>query len=96
MIIKVVGLLKVRFHTGLSSYVTFRDMVLLLQSVTACTIGITLFDAMLLADTVIPRSVILLDWGVTLAMLGLVRVLPRLIQDTNWRLVLQSTKAPLP
>lgn len=83
--IKMVGLCQARLHTDLSRYVTFRDMIRLLRATLLCTIGITLLDAMILSEIVIPRSVILLDWGVTLALLGLVRVLPRLIHDTNWQ-----------
>ncbi len=86
LLIKVVGLLQARFHAEFSRYVTFRDMVRMVRTVTICSVGITLLDALVLSSTVIPRSVILLDWGVTLALLAAVRILPRLIHDTDWRL----------
>ena len=83
--VKVIGLGYARIHADVSRYVTFRDMVYLVRCVTLCTVGITLLDTMFLTSTVIPRSVILLDWGVTLAMVCSIRILPRLIHDTNWR-----------
>lgn len=85
LLIKVAGLLQARFHADFSQFVTFRDMVRMVRTVTICSVGITLFDALVLSTTVIPRSVILLDWGVTLTLLAAVRILPRLIHDTDWR-----------
>ena len=86
VLIKLAGLLHAQFHTDFSRFVTFRDMVRLVRTVSICSVGITLFDAMVLSSVVIPRSVILLDWGATIALLAAVRILPRLIQDTDWRL----------
>ena len=84
LVIKTFALLHARFHSSFSRYVTFRDMLSLVRTVTFSTIGITLFDAMVLSSTLIPRSVILLDWGATIVLLAAVRIMPRLIHDADW------------
>ena len=83
--IKSLAILQSRLHQEYTRYVTFRDMLTLARAVTIGSIGITLIDAMLLSNTTIPRSIVLLDWGVSLMLLATVRTLPRLIRDTPWR-----------
>ncbi|MCH2118913.1 MAG: polysaccharide biosynthesis protein [Pirellulales bacterium] len=70
-----------RLHQEYTRYVSFRDMLVLTRTATLCTIGIVLVDAMLLTSVTIPRSVVLLDWGVTLALLAAARTMPRLLRD---------------
>ena len=84
VVVKALALIHSRLHLDYSRYVTFRDMMLLVRTVTISSIGITLLDALLLNYVVIPRSVILLDWGITLGLLAAVRILPRLLSDSNW------------
>ncbi|MCH8841238.1 MAG: polysaccharide biosynthesis protein, partial [Planctomycetes bacterium] len=87
LVVKTLALVQARLHLDCARYVTFRDMLLLVRTVTISSIGITLLDAMVLSNAVIPRSVILLDWGVSLVLLAAVRILPRLISDNDWRLL---------
>jgi len=87
LIIKAIAIAQARLHLDCSRYVTFRDMVLLVRTTTISSVGITLVDAMVLPNSTIPRSVILLDWGVTLICLAAVRILPRLVSDSGWRLL---------
>ena len=87
LVVKTLALVQARLHLDCTRYVTFRDMLLLVRTVTISSIGITLLDAMVLSNAVIPRSVILLDWGVSLVLLAAVRILPRLISDNDWRLL---------
>lgn len=83
--IKMGVILHARLHQDCARYVSFDDMLLLLRTVTLSTVAITLVDAMLFTTVVIPRSVILLDWGVTLMLLAGVRMTPRLIRDFQWK-----------
>lgn len=83
--LKVISLVLARLHREYTRYVTFRDMLVLVRSVTASSIALSLVDSMLLTQLVIPRSVILLDWGVTLSLLAALRIAPRLIRDQQWR-----------
>ena len=92
--VKTVALVHSRLHLEYTRYVTFRDMVLLVRTVTISSIAITLLDALVLSSAVIPRSVILLDWGVCLALLGAVRILPRLISDSDWYLLASPKGTP--
>ena len=85
--VKTAALVHARLHLECTRYVTFRDMVLLARTVAVSSVGITLVDAMALPDWTIPRSVMLLDWGVTLIFLAAMRILPRLVTDSNWRLL---------
>ncbi len=87
LLVKSVAMVQARLHLDCSRYVTFRDMVLLARTTAVSSVGITLVDAMVLSGSTIPRSVILLDWGVTLIFLAVVRILPRLITDSDWRLL---------
>ena len=87
LFVKSVAMVQARLHLDCSRYVTFRDMVLLARTTTISSVGITLVDAMVISASTIPRSVILLDWGVTLILLAAVRILPRLITDSDWRLL---------
>lgn len=93
-VIKLAAIVHSRLHLEFSRYVTFRDMLVIARTVTISSIGITLLDALILADLVIPRSVILLDWGVTFLLVALPRVLPRLIRDSQWRLFSRPLGAP--
>lgn len=83
--IKMAALIHARLHQDFARYVNFNDLLVLLRTVTLATIGITLVDTMLITPLVIPRSVILLDWGVTLMLLAGVRMTPRLIRDFHWK-----------
>ncbi len=67
------------FHIyhGWNRYVTFHDLGAITKAITCGSIGITLVDALVVSGLAIPRSVILLDWGVTLLFVGAQRAAPR-------------------
>ncbi len=85
LLIKSTAILQTQLHLEFNRFVTFRDMLAITRAVTLGSIGITLCDAMLLTNITIPRSVILLDWGISLLLLAAARTLPRLIRDNPWR-----------
>ena len=85
LLIKTTAIAQAQLHLEFNRFVTFRDMLVITRTVTLGSIGITLCDAMLLSHVTIPRSVILLDWGISLILLAAARTLPRLIRDNPWR-----------
>lgn len=83
-----------RLFQGWTRYVNFHDLLLLGKAITASTVGVTLLDALCLPHLQIPRSVLLIDWGATLVVLGAARALPRLIRDDGWRLFSAQVGVP--
>ena len=92
--IKTTALVQARLHLDFSRYVTFRDMVLLIRTVSIASIGITLVDTMLLTHVVIPRSIIVLDWAGTMGLLASIRIFPRLLRDTHWSFLRHENGVP--
>ena len=88
--VKLVAFCHSRLHLELSRYATFRDVMVIARTVTLSSVGVMLVDTLLISAVTIPRSVVCLDWGVTLLMLGAVRFLPRFIRDSDWRLLVAS------
>jgi len=84
ILIKSAAIAQSQLHLEFNRFVTFRDMLTITRAVTLGSIGITLCDAMLLNNVTIPRSVILLDWGMSLLLLMAARTMPRLIRDNPW------------
>ena len=83
-----------RLHEGWTRYASFHDLLLLGQAVTCSALGVTLADAMFLPSVAIPRSIILIDWGMTLLAVGASRAVPRLLRDGGWRLSAPAGSVP--
>jgi len=79
-------------HRGWRRNVAFHDLITLAKSVTAASVAVTVVDALLLPSLAVPRSVVLLDWGVTLLLLAAVRCVPRLVRDARWRLAAREDR----
>src|SRR3972149_4967918 len=94
LVVKWVVFLWFRVHQGWSRYVNFHDLLVLGQAVTASAVGVVLVDTLCLPRMTIPRSVVLIDWGMTLVFVGAARELPRVIRDDAWRLVQASDGVP--
>ncbi len=86
LVIKAIAIIHSRLHLEYTRYVTFRDMLMIARTMTISSIAITLVDAMVFSSVTIPRSVVLLDWGVSLVLIAAARTAPRLIFDNDWRL----------
>ena len=84
LIVKWLAFLWFRVYQGWSRYVNFHDLLVLGQAVTASAIGVVLVDALCLPRITIPRSVVLIDWGMALLVIGAVRALPRLVRNDEW------------
>jgi FlaA1/EpsC-like NDP-sugar epimerase len=94
LLVKWVVFLWFRMHRGWTRYVSFHDLLALGKAVTASAIGVTLIDALCLPQVTIPRSVVLIDWGMTLMVVGAAWALPRLIRDDPWRLFTANEGVP--
>jgi len=88
LIIKLAAFMHSRLHLEFSRYATFRDVMVILRTVTISSVGIMLVDTLMLTSVTIPRSIFFLDWGASLLMLAAVRFLPRFIRDCGWRMTL--------
>ena len=74
-------------------YVTFADLAALLRVSTLATITIAFIDY-LFVDTQIPRSVLLLDWGITILLIGGLRSACRLVRESWWPAISLRERKP--
>jgi len=79
-----------RIDRSWGRFVTFYDLVALIQAATSSLLLTVLIDRFFLAEPTIPRSVFLLDWGATIVVLGGFRALLRILQERNWMSLLQA------
>ncbi|MCH2118821.1 MAG: polysaccharide biosynthesis protein [Pirellulales bacterium] len=78
-----------KLHQSWCRYVTFHDMLVVVQALSCASIAIIVVDTFLLSGLTIPRSIVLLDWGCTLVAVGAVWGLPRLLRDGGWQIFAQ-------
>ena len=88
VVVKVASAGWFRLHQTATRYVTLHDLVLLAKATTAASIGLMLCDSMFAVHVTLPRSVVILDWGTSLVLLGAWRGLPRVWRDAK---LLRST-----
>jgi FlaA1/EpsC-like NDP-sugar epimerase len=79
--LKVVSFNYFRVYQGWGRYVTFHDLTLLLKAATASSFAILLMDFLLYPGLSTPRSVFLMDWGLTIVTIGGIRSLARLLEE---------------
>ncbi len=85
-----------RIDRSWGRFVTFYDLVTLVQAATSSLLLMVLIDRFFLAQRTIPRSVFMLDWGSTIVMVGGIRALSRTLRERNWMSVFfASTKTPV-
>lgn len=82
---KMVGAAWFHIYHGWHRYVTFHDLGAIAKAITCGTIGIVVIDAFLLPEWAIPRSVMLMDWGVSLVLIGALRAMPRVWRGVQQR-----------
>ncbi len=79
--LKVAAFAYFRVYQGWGRYVTFHDLTLLLKAATASSFAILLVDFLLFPAASTPRSVFLMDWGLTIVAIGGLRSLARLLEE---------------
>jgi FlaA1/EpsC-like NDP-sugar epimerase len=92
--VKLLVFVLLRIHQGWSRPVTFYDLVALLKATTASFLVVLLADRYLLAASLIPRSIYLLDWGVTIVTIGGARSILRGFRELAWVPFLPSNQVP--
>ncbi|OHB68815.1 MAG: hypothetical protein A2V70_11365 [Planctomycetes bacterium RBG_13_63_9] len=96
VLIKLVMFGWFRIYRSWGRFVTFYDLITLVQATTSSLLMMVLIDRFLLSEPTIPRSVFLLDWGTTIVMIGGVRALLRILRERNWMSVFSaSSKVPV-
>ncbi len=70
-----------RLYQGWGRYVTFHDLMMLVKAVTASSLLLVLVVHLLRLEVVLPRSVILMDWGLTLVVAGGLRSASRFYNE---------------
>ena len=75
-------------------YVTFADLASLIRASVASTLIIAAIDYFFVEIYQIPRSVLLLDWGTTLLLLGGLRSVWRLIHEHVWPSLTAEDRRP--
>ncbi len=84
-----------QIHRSWGRYVTFYDLVALIQAATASLLLTVLIYRFFLTQPTVPRSVFLLDWGATIVAVGGVRAALRIVRERNWLSPFSaSTKVP--
>jgi FlaA1/EpsC-like NDP-sugar epimerase len=91
---KMVGAAWFQIYHGWHRYVTFHDLGAIAKAVTAGTIGIVLVDSLLVPESAIPRSILMMDWGISLFLLGGLRATPRIWRNTlrKWNVAAEATR----
>jgi FlaA1/EpsC-like NDP-sugar epimerase len=77
-------------------YITFADLAALLRVSTLSTLTIACVDYFMISSYQISRSVLLLDWGITILLVGGLRSATRLVREIWWPAIsLQGRKPTL-
>ncbi len=92
--IKVLVFASLGAFQGWGRFVTFYDLVALVRAATAGLLVTVLVDRLVVHDRLIPRSIFLLDWGITIVLVGGTQSLCRLWQERSWRLLFARDKVP--
>ncbi len=79
--VKVAAFAYFRVYQGWGRYVTFHDLTLLLKAASAGALATLLIDFLLFPGVSTPRSVFLMDWGLTIVVIGGMRSLARLLAE---------------
>ena len=79
---------------GWGRFLTFYDLVALIQAATASLLLTILVDRLFIPTWVIPRTVFLLDWGTTIVLIGGIQALVRGLRERNWILLHAADEIP--
>lgn len=71
-------------------YVTFSDLALLLKAAVVASFALFVLDSLMVVNNHIPRSILLLDWGLTIMLLGGMRCFFRMSREQFWPMLSRS------
>ncbi len=92
--IKLMVFLWFHIHRGWARFLTFYDLVALVQAASSSLLVFVLIDRLFITEHVIPRSVFLLDWGTTIVMVGGLRAALRVFQERSWMFFRSADRVP--
>jgi len=91
VLVKLVIFAWFRVHRSWGRFVTFYDLITLIQAATSSLIVVVLIYRFFLSEPTVPRSVLLMDWGGTIVVIGGARSLARVLREGNWMSLLSSS-----
>jgi FlaA1/EpsC-like NDP-sugar epimerase len=77
------------------SYVSFHDLVSLSKAATLSSVLLAMGDYLFWSDVIVPRSVFLLDWGITIVTIGGLRSIGRMLAERELPAFLAAGKTPV-
>jgi FlaA1/EpsC-like NDP-sugar epimerase len=80
---------------GWGRFVTFHDLVVLVQTATTGSLLIAFGDYLLFPSVAVPRSVFLMDWGATIFIIGGLRSIVRLVDERSFGPFLVEGQQPV-
>ncbi|MBP89243.1 MAG: hypothetical protein CMJ64_21425 [Planctomycetaceae bacterium] len=78
---KTTAFLSFRIYQSWNRYVSLHDLVKLAQAATASSVLLAVIDYLFLTAHSVPRSVFLMDWGMTILVVGSLRCAGRLLHE---------------
>ena len=84
-----------RIYEGWSRYLTFHDLITIVQASTASSLVLAFAHYLLFPSRLIPRSVFLMDWGGTIVAIGALRSVARLVEERGLFIRNASKKTPV-
>jgi FlaA1/EpsC-like NDP-sugar epimerase len=95
ILVKVIVFAAFRIYQGWNRYVTFHDLISLLKASIVSSLLILLANYLLLPRVTTARSVFLLDWGLTIVIVGGLRSLLRLLEEGQRSVFLTLGRKPV-
>jgi FlaA1/EpsC-like NDP-sugar epimerase len=88
VLLKMMVFLWFRVHHLLGRFVTFQDLLTLIKAATTSLVALVVIIYIASSDTIpkdsIPRSVLLIDWGLTIMAVGGLLAVLRVLHENNW------------
>lgn len=93
--IKFLVFAQFKVFQGWNRYVTFHDLTALVKAATVSSLLLLLAVFLVSPGSVTPRSVLLMDWGLTIVIIGGLRSAGRFIEETEHLPMFASGKTPV-
>ena len=94
LILKLLVFGGVNIYQGWGRFITFDDLVALIKGSTVALLALVLIDRLSLPECPIPRSILVLDWGATIIVVGGIQAVRRCVREQNWGLFLLKGRIP--
>lgn len=93
--IKTAALAWFGVHESWHGFVSFHDLVTLIKAATVGSVLLALGDYLLFIGADVPRSVFLMDWGITIVAVGGIRSVGRMLAERELPSYLDADKTPV-